>query len=226
MIAQLRRRPYLDAQGRIDLPRLVADATFPAYGLKGKPLGLRLRSLGWSDSGRGHIIGRVKFGYAAGEPGEPRRAIELAQGPDTMERSSPEGRLMVDLHAVESVVRGYSPKEVRQEYLRRGNFHRDWNLERISRTARRRLTIHVDGAPVKVELAYWWRPQLVVLARLVLADHPVLAASIGVSHIQLLEILKTMVVLQQDADTLAEHRRDYEQVRAQLSPMASSSSLP
>ena len=207
--ARTRRKPYVDIQGRLDLARLLADAAFPVYGLKPGPHQLRLRGLRWGGGGRGRVIRNVGLTYAAEAPSEPRRAMELSQGGGVA--ASAEGRLMEDLHAVERVVRGYGPRESRQEYLRRGNIHRHWNLESIGRAPRRRVVVQIDGEPAKVELAYWWRPQLVVLARVVLGGNPVRAVSVGLTHVQLLPLLKTMVVLQHDPEALEEHRKGYEQ---------------
>ena len=188
-----------DAEGRIDLLHLLDDATFPVYGLKHMPRGLRLRSLGWGSRGRGQTISSVSLLYATEEPSEPQRAIELSQAADINEDSSV-SRPMADLRAVKSAVRSYGLKEFKQEYWSRGNIHRDWNLERLSRTSRRQVTIHVDGEPLRVELAYWWRPQQVVLAHIRLDHHSVRAVSTGITHIELLTVLKTMIVLQQNPE--------------------------
>ena len=54
-----------DALGLAILPGLLTDAPFMVYGLKGNPLGLRLRDLDWSGRGPGRAILR----YTSGEPG-------------------------------------------------------------------------------------------------------------------------------------------------------------
>ena len=210
--AKVGGRHRVDAEDRIDLSHLLANATFPAYGLKHRPRGLRLRSLGWGSRGRGHIVSSVSLLYVTEEPSEPQRAIELSQAADINEDSSVSLR-MADLRAVKSVVRSYGSRKLMQEYRSKGNIHRDWNLERISRTSRRQVTIHVDGESVKVELAYWWRPQPVVLAHIRLEHHSIRAASVGITHIELLTLLKTMTVLQHDPDVLAEHQQDNDQNR-------------
>ena len=60
---------YGAATGLIDLSRLVADAAFPVYGLKGSPLGLRLEGIGWSGRGNGNPVDRVTLTYVATGPG-------------------------------------------------------------------------------------------------------------------------------------------------------------
>ncbi len=171
---------------------------------------MRLGGLGWGGGGNGHAVGRVILGYAERETREPRRAIELDQGPGTIRQSS-EGRLSSELHAIMSVVPSHSSGALRQEYLRKGNIHRDWNLERIRGTERRWLTIGMNKAPVEVELAYWWEPELVVLARMMPEGHSILATSVGITHVELLSALKTMAVLQRDPGALDKHQREYEE---------------
>lgn len=207
----LRRRSslYTDAEGRVDMSKLLAGTAFGVYGFKGAPLGLRLRDVHWSV--RGDNADYVGFRYAAEGPSGHRRAVELSQGIDIVGRSD-EGRLARELQDVISLV--MSCGELRQEYLHRGNVHRDWNLQRMSRTERRRLTVHINGTPVEVELAYWWKPELVALAHMTLDGRPVSAAAIGTTHIELLTLLKTITALRGDPEAAAEHREGYEEARA------------
>ena len=68
-VAALRRNAsYETVMGLIDLSRLVADAAFQVYGLKGSPLGLRLEDVGWSSKGNGHTVDRVTLTYFATGP--------------------------------------------------------------------------------------------------------------------------------------------------------------
>ena len=136
-------------EGHIDLPRLVADAAFPVYGLKGSPLGLRLEGIGWSGKGNGNPVDRVTLTYVAAVPKGVLQAIELSQHADTT-GILVESRGSRELNAIVSLVTSHGSEELRREYLRRGNIHRDWNLARISSTERRRLTVEVDGAPGEV----------------------------------------------------------------------------
>ena len=116
-------------------------------------------------------------------------------------------------------MRSHGSEELRREYQRRGNIHRDWNLARISSAERRRLNVGVDGAPGEVELAFWWEPEPVVLAHIMRDGDSILATSIGITHVRLLSLLKTMVVLQRDPETLANHQQEREQTyRYRTSP--------
>ena len=77
----------------------------------------------------------------------------------------------------------------------------------------------MDGAPGGVELAFWWEPEPVVLAHIMRDGDSILATSIGITHVRLLSLLKTMVVLQRDPETLANHQQEYEQFyRCRTSP--------
>ena len=101
-------------------------------------------------------------------------------------RETSEGRILSELNAITSLVSSYGTRELRREYLRRGNVHRDWNLERIARTPRRRLTLHARGAPLGVELSCWWEPEQVTLAYATPGGRPILVTSVGISHVELL----------------------------------------
>ena len=205
-----RKSRYENDEGFIDLPRLVADAAFPVYGLKGSPLGLRLGGIGWSSTGNGRPVDHVTLTYVATGPKGAQQAIELRQHADTTGVSN-ESRLSRELDAILRLVTSHGSEELRREYQRRGNIHRDWNMARISSAERRRLTVEVDGAPGEVELAFWWEPEPVVLAHIMRDGDSILATSIGITHVRLLSLLKTMVVLQRDPETLAGHRKEYEQ---------------
>ena len=211
-VAALRRNAsYETVTGLIDLSRLVADAAFPVYGLKGSPLGLRLEDVGWSSKGNGRNVDRVTLTYVAGGPKGAQQAIELSQHADTTGVSN-ESRLSRELDAILILVKSHGSEKLRREYQRRGNIHRDWNLACISRTERRRLTVEVDGAPGGVELAFWWEPEPVGLAHIMRDGDSILATSIGITHVRLLSLLKTMVVLQRDPETLANHQQEREQI--------------
>ena len=204
-----RKSRYENEEGFIDLHRLVGHAAFPVYGLKGSPLGLRLEGIGWSNKGNGHTVDRVTLTYLATGPKGAQQAIELSQHADTTGVSN-ESRLSSELLAILSLVTSHGSEELRREYLRRGNIHRDWNLARISSVECRSLTVEVDGAPAEVELAFWWEPEPVGLAHIMRDGDSILATSIGVTHVDLLCLLKTMAVLQRDSETLAGHQQEYE----------------
>ena len=209
-VAALRRNAsYETVTGLIDLSRMVADAAIPVYGLKSSPLGLRLEGVGWSSKGNGRTVDRVTLTYFATGPKGAQQAIELSQHADTTGVSA-ESRVSRELNAIVSLVKSHGSEQLRREYLRRGNIHRDWNLARISSAEHRRLNVGVDGAPGEVELAFWWEPERVVLAHIMRCGDSILATSIGITHVRLLSLLRTMVVLQRDPETLAGHQQEYE----------------
>ena len=193
-----------DALGLAVLPRLLADAPFAVYGLKGNPLGLRLRDLDWSGRGPGRAILR----YTSGEPGASSASAGPLSGADASQQSADE-RLLTELRSIISLVLSGASTEERESYERRRNVHRYWNLDYVSRAPRRNVTIQIDGKRAEVELAHWQEPQQVALARLALDGRPAMAVSLGISHVQLLGLLKSLVALRQDADALAQHEQDY-----------------
>ena len=199
------RRPAReDALGFAVLPSLLAEAPFVVYGLKGNPLGLRLSDLDWNTRGPGRAILR----YTSGEPDYPQRALDLIQNAD-LSREPKEERLMAELRAIISLVLGCASTEQRESYKRRRNVHRYWNLDFVSHAHRRNVTIQIDGKTTEVELAHWQEPHQIAIAHLTLDGLPAMAVSVGVSQVQLLGLLKSLVALRQDAEALAEHDRDY-----------------
>ena len=69
------------------------------------------------------------------------------------------------------------------------------------------------GRRAEVELAYWWNPAPVALANVIIDGQRMLAASLGLTHVQMLVLLKSMVVLQGSQETVAGHQREYEEPR-------------
>ncbi len=199
-----------DAERHVDLVHLLAGFNFPVHGFRGGPGGLRLRDVGWIGRGSGGSRGQVRLRYAAGGPNGPRRAVELSQD-GTIVGEAAVDRPFSELQAIVGLVTSHGSEELRREYRLKGNVHRDWNLDRISRTKRRRLTVTIGGGPMKVELAYWWKPEQVVVAHMTPDGHSILATSLGISHIELLTLLKTMVVLQRDSEALGDHQQQYEE---------------
>ena len=96
----------------------------------------------------------------------------------------------------------YGSEALKNEYLRRGNIHRDWHMDRIIRNRRRGWTINADGAAVESEH--------VTSAYAMPKDQSILATSVGVSHIELPSALKTMIVLREDSEALRCHQKQYE----------------
>ena len=213
------RRRYEDAEGRIDIPRLLAAADSVMYGLNGRPLGLALQDLSWNSRGIRQTVGLVRIGYVGEGPAAAQRAIEVIQG-ITLREDSNADRLLTELRAIVNIVMSYGSEEIRREYRRRGNIHGDWNTLRLSISDRRRITIEVDRAPVEVEFAHWWTPEPVALAHLMPEDHPVMVASVGITHLQLLVALKTLVPLQRNPQTLAEHQQAYRESYGSQAPQA------
>ena len=101
-------------------------------------------------------------------------------------------------------------------YSYRGDFHRDWNTERLSRSPHQQASIEVNGQAVEVELVSWEEPQRVALARLTLGENHLQAASLNLSQEQLLDTLGTLVILQEDGDTLAQHQQDYAEAHQEM----------
>ena len=156
------RAPFEGREGRIDVVRLVNRARSRVHGLAGNPQGLRLHGVGWGGGLGGRAVRSVTLRYAARAASGTERAVVLSQGPGAVHASA-EGRLFSELNAIMGVVPSHSTEALRREYMRRGNIHRDWNLARIRGAEHRRLAVRMDGAPVDVELAYWWKPELVAL---------------------------------------------------------------
>ena len=213
------RRRYEDAEGRIDIPRLFAAADSVMYGLNGRPLGLAFQDLSWSARGIRQAVGQVTLRYVGEGPPGPPRAIELNQGV-TLNEDSNADRLLTELRAIVGIVMSHGSEEIRREYFRKGNIHRDWNTLRLGLMERRHLTIEVDREPVEVEFAQWWTPEPVVLAYLMPGGNPVMVASVGTTHLQLLAALKTLVPLQRNPQTLAEHQQAYRESNGSQAPQA------
>ncbi len=213
-----RQRPFIGTDGQLSLAKLVAAVPFPVYGLKGRPLGLRLRSPGWGSHGT-PTIKDIHFGYVAGHPSQPDKAVHIDQGLNVEDdTAAPDAvgnlrRAMEDLSAVENIVRNYASKERREAYFYQGDFHRDWNQERLQKTPRQQAIVHVGGMDVDVQITSWDEPQRVILARLTVGGHRLLAASLNLSWEELQEAFTTLVVLQEDQETLAGHQQDVDELR-------------
>ena len=118
---------------------------------------------------------------------------------------------MEELSAVESVVRNYVPRELTAGYFQRGDFNKDWNLERLSEAPRQPSTVHVAGRPLEAELWSWDEPLQVVLGRFHVDGQPFRAVTLGLTPTELLETLSTLAPLKEDGDARAEHQRDYDE---------------
>ena len=107
------RRPhglYRRPERTLDLVRLLGDAPFAVLGLKGHPLDLRLRSPG--RSGQDGDIQQVTFGYVAGHPRTPVRALRLEQGrADFQERTR-----TAESEAIRHLVANNVPREAGEPF--------------------------------------------------------------------------------------------------------------
>ena len=208
------RNPFAGDDGHMDLARLLAPALFPVYGLKGRPMGLRLKSWGGGGHGTPLVIDNIHLGYVVGHPSQPEKAVDINQGPAVDSDVD-------ELGAIESLIHNYSSEERQESYFHQGNFYRDWNQERLQKTPRQQATIQVGDMNVEVGFISWDEPQRVILARLTLSslnmeDHPLQVASLNTSWEELQEALTTLVGLQEDQETFADYQQDLDEVRRQL----------
>ncbi len=209
MAAEVHRRtPWISSEGRVDVAQLIATVHFPVYGLKGRSLALRLRSLGSGRKGDPKVINRVNLGYVRGHPHSPEAAVSISQGP---------GKELTygALHEVESLLRNYAPQVQRGAWRRQGNFHREWNIERVRQGLRHQAAIDLEELSVEAEVTHWG-DQRVALARLRIGTHWLSAASLGLAREELVQVLGALVLLQQDHEVLDEHQRGHDEARAEL----------
>ena len=203
------RNPFVGDDGRPDLARLLAAAPFPVYGLKGRPMGLRLKNRGGGGHGTPVVINHIDLGYVVGHPREPEKAVDLTQGPDV------DGG-MGELTAIKSLVYYKFSEERGESCFHQRSFYRDWNEERLQNTPRHQATIQVGGINADVEFTSWDEPQRVILARLALESYSLRVASLNTSWEELQEVLTTLVVLQEDQEALADHQQDRDEVSRRL----------
>ena len=150
----------------------------------------------WDAGPADQSIGRLRFRYASGETDGPQHTVELVQGADAADEAA-SGVPLTELEAIVDVVERHGSAKPRQEYRRKGNMHRDWNLARIAATERRRLTLNIGGSPLAVEVAHWWEPERLALARLTPPSGSIIAASVGMTLMELLRALKSLVELRE-----------------------------
>ena len=193
----------------LELSWLLAAVSFPVYKLQGRPLGLRLRSPGWSGTSSPGEVRSVHFGYVASDPWQPEQALDITQGPSADGETD-------DLRIIESLIHNYGPKEQRGAYFSQGHTHKDWNMKRVQQATRKEATIQVGGMDVEVKLASWDEPQRVILTRVTLGDNSLRAASLNIPQDKLLKALSTLVALQCEEDVLADHQQSFEELRRDL----------
>ena len=193
------------------MARLLAAVSFPVVGLRGHPLGLRLRRPRWGRPGGR----RISLHYVAGDPRAPTRLFHLHQGRPP-EGEQPPSEALVDAEAIHELIRTDSPKLAERPLAHLEEVIRDWSWERVRQAPRRQVMVAIEGSPVRVELASWEEPHRVNVARTVLGGRQVLAASLGMSAEELLRALESLTTLQRDPESVAEHERDLEAVVADL----------
>lgn len=205
---------FRDGDQRVVLARLVAAAPFPVYGLKDCPMGLRLRSPGWGTRSLEGIIDHISLGYVAGHPTNPEKAVQINQ------RSTEQysqglipnlGGAHSDLLLIRNLIANYGPKGLRKTDPFLGDFHRDWNVERIENTPRQQATIQLNGIEVEVRFISWDTPHRVVLAYLTIATNSVNVSALNVGWGDLRETLSSLVNLRENSDVLAAHQQDIDE---------------
>ena len=206
---------FRDGDQRLVLARLVAAVPFPVYGLKDRPMGLQLRSPGSGSRGLEGIIDHISLGYVAGHPSQPDKAVQINQRPTEQYSqgliSSDPGAAHMDLSLIRGLIANYGPRERREKDPFLGDFHRDWNVERIENTPRQQATIQVNGVDVEARFITWDTPHRVVLAYLTIATNSVNVSALNVNWDDLRETLSSLVVLQENPDVLAAHQQDFDE---------------
>ncbi|MDE2837233.1 MAG: hypothetical protein OXL97_06955 [Chloroflexota bacterium] len=98
----------------------------------------------------------------------------------------------------------------------RADFYRHWNFKKIERAPRHEMHADIAGAGAAVELTSWQEPEQVTLAHIRLHDHSIRATSLNLSEEELLECLRTLVVLQESQGTLTQHQQDFDRASQEL----------
>ena len=174
--------------------------------------GLRLKSPGWS--GQDGDIVQVAFGYVAGHPRAPERALLLEQRQVTetqVHRSEVQDSLVIH-----HLIANYARRGGGEPFHHLEELNRDWNWERVGQAPRQRVPLTVEGEVVEAEIASWEEPRRVSLANVALGERFLVAASLGMSVAELRQTLESLVTLQRDSETLEQHRRDFEAVTSEL----------
>ena len=81
---------------------------------------------------------------------------------------------------------------------------------------RHKAAVSVNGTDAMAELASWHEPQKVTLAHMNLGDHPMRVTSLNLSEEELLQCLRTLIVLQEDRTALTQHIQDYNRASQEL----------
>ncbi len=214
------REQFVDADGRLDLAKLLETAPFPVYGLKGRPLGLRLRSPGRGSSGSGDAaVIRITLGYVSGDPYDPEKAVEIEQGiaeQDAASQGLHRGGAHSDLSSIRSLIANYAPRKLRETDPFFRDFHRDWNIKLLEHTAWQQAALRVNGSDIEARFITWDVPHHVILARLELGSQSLSVAALNVSWDELREALSSLVVMADEPEVLAAHQQDFDEGRRLL----------
>ncbi len=187
---------FLGPDGRLDFAGMVRAYPLSVFGLKGRPLGLRFSGPGLGSSAHRPNFERIydaSFRYFVGNNSDQEKALCVR-----LNKRVPE------LDSIGEVARG-------AESFRDGTFHRYWNEEQIHQASRHQTTVQIGGQPVDVDLATWEQPQRVALASLEIARCPATAASLNLTHPELLLVLGTLVALREDTEAVKEHQQDLDE---------------
>ena len=209
------RDHFVGDDGRLDLAKLLAATPFPVYGLKGRPMGLRLRSPGQGSRGLGEaVVIRISLGYVSGDPYEPEKAVHIVQSSseeDNLGRDLHRGGAFPDLSSIKNLIANYAPRGLREKDLFFRDFHRDWNVERLENTPRQLATIRVNGIDVEVQFISFDTPHRVIVANLTIGTDSLTVAALNVSWDDLRQALSSLVVLRDDQEALAAHQEDFDE---------------
>ena len=203
-------RPPVDGDGNLDLGRYLATPPFPVYGLSDRPMGLRLKSAGMGS--RDGLVYRFSLGYVSGDPYDPEKAVVIDQGsseeyPHGL-RLNPGRAADFNLSSIRNLIANYAPKGLRGQDPFFGDFHRDWNIERIENTPRQQGTIRVGSDDVEAQFISWETPLRITLVHLELKTNSLSVAALNLSWDDLREVLSSLVVLLDDQDALATQNQD------------------
>ena len=204
----------LPVPGKIDIRELAEAASFPVYGLKGRPHGLRLRSIGRG----GHSetpIGGVSASYITGHPRNPDSALSIEQfaespySPQLTPEQFERARAYDELHAIENTLRNNASPEEIARWHAEGNFNRDWNIERILKTEHTKIEAHIAGQSRTLTTASWDSPHRVAVFSFHLPPVFMVVCSLNLSPDETVAALGTLVELRGNDDAAQEHEEDF-----------------
>lgn len=213
---------FRTAPGQVDVRGLVEAADFPVYGLKDRPQGLRMNSIGWGSSSEN--INRVSLSYVRGHPRNPDAAFsieELAEppySPQMTEEQFKAARAEDELEVIGSALRNHSSLEETERWSHEGSFNRDWNIERVRSTEHRSIEAEIAGAVRTLTTASWDGPHRVTVFSFSLPPTFVIACSWNFSSEDTVDALGHLVVLSGDSAAIAEHQEDLQMTHDLLWP--------